>query len=272
MPDIDRDRVVATLNQNPGSGACWRCPLHPLFLPGVRIRADPDRFVAPRPEPANRWCTPRTSANGSRRSGPILSLAIGALLDSHKHDIAAMLKESLEEEGRALTLYRELLAEVEGRSVALEEFARQMILAEELHAAEVDKMVAQARRPRRILETASSHRPLSSRSPVPKARRTPCAETSRMLFNFAPPVTDARRFARHRCSTCARSAASTRPRRLTKPRFSLPSRWLAAVSTTLLHSLETSAPPEDRARGGRQGASARCRSLRPRAERLMTPR
>src|SRR4029450_3299332 len=58
--------------------------------------------------------------------GAYPSLAIGALLDSHKHDIAAMLKESLEEEGRALTLYRELLAEVEGRSVALEEFSRQM--------------------------------------------------------------------------------------------------------------------------------------------------
>src|SRR6478735_3373111 len=32
------------------------------------------------------------------------SLAIGPLLDSHKHDIAAMLKESLEAEGAALAL------------------------------------------------------------------------------------------------------------------------------------------------------------------------
>jgi bacterioferritin len=63
------------------------------------------------------------------------------LLDSHKTDIAVMLRESLETEGRALGLYRELLALVEGRSVALEEFARQMILAEEMHAAEVDKML-----------------------------------------------------------------------------------------------------------------------------------
>jgi bacterioferritin len=73
--------------------------------------------------------------------GAYPSLAIGALLDSHKHDIAAMLRESLEAEGAALELYRELLALVEGRSVALEEFARQMIYAEELHAAEVDKML-----------------------------------------------------------------------------------------------------------------------------------
>ena len=69
------------------------------------------------------------------------SLAIGALLDSHQHDIAAMLRESLESEGQALTLYRELLGLVEGRSIALEEFARRMIHAEEVHAAEVDKML-----------------------------------------------------------------------------------------------------------------------------------
>jgi bacterioferritin len=73
--------------------------------------------------------------------GAYPSLTIGPLLDSHKHDVAAMLRESLEAEGRALSLYRELLALVEDRHVALEEFARQMIHAEELHAAEVDKML-----------------------------------------------------------------------------------------------------------------------------------
>ena len=73
--------------------------------------------------------------------GAYPSLAIGPLLDSHKHDIAAMLRESLEVEGTALVLYRELLALVDGRFVALEEFARQMIYVEELHAAEVDKML-----------------------------------------------------------------------------------------------------------------------------------
>ncbi len=73
--------------------------------------------------------------------GAYPSLAIGPLLDSHKHDIAAMLRESLEAEGESLKLYRELLALVEGRFVALEEFARQMIYVEELHAAEVDKML-----------------------------------------------------------------------------------------------------------------------------------
>ena len=73
--------------------------------------------------------------------GAYPSLAIGPLLDSHTHDIGAMLRESLQTEAAALALYHELLLQVEGRSVALEEFARQMIHAEELHAADVDKML-----------------------------------------------------------------------------------------------------------------------------------
>ena len=73
--------------------------------------------------------------------GAYPSLAIGPLLDSHKHDIAAMLRESLESEANALALYRELLGLVEGRQIGLEEFARQMIQAEEMHAADVDKML-----------------------------------------------------------------------------------------------------------------------------------
>jgi len=73
--------------------------------------------------------------------GAYPSLAIGPLLDSHQHDIGAMLRESLESERTALKLYRDLLALVADRSVALEEYARQMIQTEELHLAEVDKML-----------------------------------------------------------------------------------------------------------------------------------
>ena len=73
--------------------------------------------------------------------GAYPSLGIGSLLDSHKHDIGAILKQSLETEAKALALYRELLEAVADKSVALEEFARQMIQLEELHAADVDKML-----------------------------------------------------------------------------------------------------------------------------------
>lgn len=73
--------------------------------------------------------------------GAYPSLGIGKLLDSHKHDIGKILVESMEHEAAALALYKELLSAVEGRSVMLEEYARQMIYAEELHAGDVDKML-----------------------------------------------------------------------------------------------------------------------------------
>jgi bacterioferritin len=73
--------------------------------------------------------------------GAYPSLAIGPLLDTHKHDIGAILRESLESEAVALALYKELLEVVAGHSVMLEEYARQMISAEEMHAGEVDKML-----------------------------------------------------------------------------------------------------------------------------------
>ena len=73
--------------------------------------------------------------------GAYPSLEMGPLLDSHKHDVGAMLRESLEAESNALALYRQLLGMVEGRLIGLEEFTRQMIHAEELHAAEVEKML-----------------------------------------------------------------------------------------------------------------------------------
>jgi len=73
--------------------------------------------------------------------GAYPSLEIGPLLDSHKHDIGAILRESLEHERATLMVYEKLLEQVEGRSIMLEEYARGMIHAEELHAGEVDKML-----------------------------------------------------------------------------------------------------------------------------------
>ena len=73
--------------------------------------------------------------------GAYPSLTIGPLLDSHQTDIGTILRESLESEAQALALYKELLALVENCSVMLEEYARQMIHAEEMHAGEVDKML-----------------------------------------------------------------------------------------------------------------------------------
>jgi bacterioferritin len=69
------------------------------------------------------------------------SLAIGPLLETHEHDIAAILRESLEHERATLAIYNELLELVAGHSVMLEEYAREMISTEEMHIGEVDKML-----------------------------------------------------------------------------------------------------------------------------------
>jgi bacterioferritin len=71
------------------------------------------------------------------------SLGIGKLLESEKHDVGAILRESLEHERMALSFYQDLLSLVEGRDVMLEEYARQMVAAESKHASEVDKMLRQ---------------------------------------------------------------------------------------------------------------------------------
>jgi bacterioferritin len=73
--------------------------------------------------------------------GSYPSLEIGPLLDSHTFDVNTIMTESLEAEARTLALYVRLKDLVQDRSVALEEYARQLIYAEELHAAEVDKML-----------------------------------------------------------------------------------------------------------------------------------
>ena len=71
------------------------------------------------------------------------SLSIGPLLETHAHDITAILRESMEHEREGLGLYRELLKLVAPHSVLLEEYARKQVLAEELHLGEVDKMLRQ---------------------------------------------------------------------------------------------------------------------------------
>ncbi len=69
------------------------------------------------------------------------SLKIGKLLESNKHKIGDILTESLEHEKQQVKLYGKLFDMVKDESVLLEEFARKMIFEEELHIAEVEKML-----------------------------------------------------------------------------------------------------------------------------------
>ena len=69
------------------------------------------------------------------------SLGIGPLLETQRHDIGDILRESLSHEKATLKYYEDLLGLVEGDDVMLEEYARQHITMEVQHIGEVDKML-----------------------------------------------------------------------------------------------------------------------------------
>ena len=69
------------------------------------------------------------------------SLAIGPLLESHKHDIGDILRESLDHERESLSAYYALLELARDQDVRLEEYARDMIASEVAHQDEVNKML-----------------------------------------------------------------------------------------------------------------------------------
>ena len=69
------------------------------------------------------------------------TLKISDLLETHKHSTEDILNECLEHEREAIKSYYELLNNVEDGSIMLEEFARTQIAAEEMHEAELKKML-----------------------------------------------------------------------------------------------------------------------------------
>ena len=75
------------------------------------------------------------------------SLAIGKLLETHKHDIDQILREALEHELEGIEAYKKLLDQTASRSVVLEEYARKMVHGEETHVMDIEKML---RRPGKL--------------------------------------------------------------------------------------------------------------------------
>jgi bacterioferritin len=69
------------------------------------------------------------------------SLKIASIEESHKHSIYDILVESSNHEAEALSLYKQFLEVVQGRSIYLEEYARGLIGQEELHSMELRKML-----------------------------------------------------------------------------------------------------------------------------------
>ena len=69
------------------------------------------------------------------------SQKIASIVETNDHSIQGILEESLAHEGHALNLYKELLTIVEGQSVYLEEYTRDLIGQEEQHQLELKKML-----------------------------------------------------------------------------------------------------------------------------------
>jgi bacterioferritin len=73
--------------------------------------------------------------------GGKVSLSIGELVGTHHDSVDQMLEEMLIHERSGVALWQELLQLTEGRSVSLEELARQMLRSEQLDIAEMEKML-----------------------------------------------------------------------------------------------------------------------------------
>lgn len=83
----------------------------------------------------------RTAGELVTHLGAHPSLGIGPLLETHKHDIGDILRESLSHERATLAHYEHLLTLVRDQDVMLEEYAREHIYLERQHIGEVDKML-----------------------------------------------------------------------------------------------------------------------------------
>ena len=137
---MDRDRVIETLNR-----------ILELELAGVVRTTHYSLMVLGRNRiPIVSWFRDEAtqSLEHAAQAGEYItslgghpSLEIGDLLETHKHDIEAMLQEAVEHEQHGIRLYRELLELVENQDVRLEEYARSMIRAEEDHLDEIEKML-----------------------------------------------------------------------------------------------------------------------------------
>ena len=69
------------------------------------------------------------------------SLKISKLLETEKHTILDILKESLDHEQKQIQLYYDLLKLTQGKNLILEEYSRKLICEEEQHISEVKKML-----------------------------------------------------------------------------------------------------------------------------------
>ena len=138
--DLDQDQVVKTLNEIVElelAGAVRYTQYSLMVFGHARIP-----IIGWMREQAAESLTHAALAGEEVTSlGQAVSLGIGELVGSHHGSVDEMMQEMVTHEKRGVQLYEALLDLVEGRSVSLEEYARQMIRNENLHIAEIEKML-----------------------------------------------------------------------------------------------------------------------------------
>jgi bacterioferritin len=138
--DLDQDQVVKTLNEIVElelAGAVRYTQYSLMVFGHARIP-----IIGWMREQAAESLTHAALAGEEVTSlGQAVSLGIGELVGSHHGSVDEMMQEMVTHEKRGVQHYEALLDLVEGRSVSLEEYARQMIRNEKLHIAEIEKML-----------------------------------------------------------------------------------------------------------------------------------
>lgn len=66
---------------------------------------------------------------------------IPSIKETNQHSVKNLLSESLHHEENAILLYNQLLECSEGKSLYIEEYAREMIKTEEMHSIEIKKLL-----------------------------------------------------------------------------------------------------------------------------------
>jgi len=140
MKNVNRDKVISLLND-----------IMKYELAGVvRYTHSALMVVGPYRESLIKYFNEQSSESllHAQGAGELLvslgghpSQDISIIEETNKHSISSLLAESLEHERKAVSLYKDLLSEVENKSIYLEEYAKEMIKNEEIHSLTVEKML-----------------------------------------------------------------------------------------------------------------------------------
>jgi bacterioferritin len=138
--DLDRDQVVKTLNEIVElelAGAVRYTQYSLMVFGHARIPI----IGWMRQQAAESLDHAALAGEEVTSLGQVVSLGIGELVGTYHPTVDEMMQEMLVHEQRGIDLYEALLGLVEARHVSLEEYARQMIRNEQLHRAEIEKML-----------------------------------------------------------------------------------------------------------------------------------